>query len=225
VLSIGVFIQGRDMGSVVADMKSRVASRVQLPRDVELAWSGEFENQERAMARLAIVVPLSIVIIFVLLFDAFGAFRSALLVVANIPFALIGGVVALSLTGTPLSVSAAIGFIALFGQAVLNGVVMVSIFNQLVAGGTVPATAVHEGAMSRLRTVLMTTLLAMLGLLPMALSQGIGAETQRPLAIVVIGGLVSSTLLTLLVLPSAYLWMTRRYGVLHKRREERALAA
>ena len=135
VLSIGIFIEGRDMGSVVADMKARVSENVTIPNDIELGWAGEFENQERAMARLAIVVPLSILIIFVLLFDAFGSVKSALLIVANIPFALIGGIVALAVTGIPLSVSAAIGFIALFGQAVLNGVVMVSIFNQLIASG------------------------------------------------------------------------------------------
>ena len=176
------------------------------------------------MARLAIVVPLSILIIFVLLFDAFGSVKSALLIVANIPFALIGGIVALAVTGIPLSVSAAIGFIALFGQAVLNGVVMVSIFNQLIASGDTPEKAVHDGAMSRLRTVLMTALLAMFGLLPMALSRDIGAETQRPLAVVVIGGLVSATLLTLLVLPSAYLWAVRRYGSVQNRSSERDMA-
>ena len=212
VVSIGVFIQGRDMGSVVADMKARVVANVKIPSDAELSWSGEFENQERAMARLSVVVPLSILLIFVLLFDAFSSFRSALLIVANIPFALIGGIVALFVTGIPLSVSAAIGFIALFGQAVLNGVVMVTVFNQLIEAGRTPEQAVHEGAMSRLRTVLMTGLLAMLGLLPMALSHSIGAETQRPLAVVVIGGLISATLLTLLVLPSAYLWIVKRYG-------------
>ena len=212
VVSLGIFIQGRDMGSVVADMKGRIVSSIKVPSGVTLSWSGEFENQERAMARLSVVVPLSILLIFVLLFDAFGSFRSALLIVANIPFALIGGIVALFVTGTPLSVSAAIGFIALFGQAVLNGVVMVSVFNQLIEAGYTVEQAVHDGAMSRLRTVLMTALLAMFGLVPMALSHGIGAETQRPLAIVVIGGLFSATLLTLLVLPSAYLWVVKRYG-------------
>lgn len=213
VVSIGVFIQGRDMGSVVSDMKNQVAAGVDIPSTVTLSWSGEFENQERAMARLSVVVPLSIVLIFVLLFDAFGSFRNALLIIANIPFALIGGIVALFITGIPLSVSAAIGFIALFGQAVLNGVVMVSVFNQLIESGLTPEEAVHQGAMSRLRTVLMTALLAMLGLFPMALSHSIGAETQRPLAVVVIGGLISATLLTLLVLPSAYLWLVKRYGI------------
>ena len=223
VVAIGIFIQGRDMGSVVADMKARVEANVKIPSDVELTWSGEFENQERAMSRLAVVVPLSILLIFVLLFDAFGSFRSALLIIANIPFALIGGIVALFVTGIPLSVSAAIGFIALFGQAVLNGVVMVSVFNQLIAAGHSPEVAVHDGAMSRLRTVLMTGLLAMFGLLPMALSHGIGAETQRPLAVVVIGGLVSATLLTLLVLPSVYLWMAKRYGSVQNKSRDKGI--
>lgn len=212
VVSIGIFIQNRDMGSVVADMQAKVKSSVSIPNNVKISWSGEFENQERAMARLAVVVPLSILLIFVLLFDAFGSFKNALLIVANIPFALIGGIVALYITGIPLSVSAAIGFIALFGQAVLNGVVMVSVFDQLIAEGRTPEEAVQEGAMSRLRTVLMTGLLAMFGLLPMALSHNIGAETQRPLAVVVIGGLISATLLTLLVLPSVYLWVVKKYG-------------
>lgn len=224
VVSISIFIQGRDMGSVVTDMKEKVGSNVKVPNDVTLSWSGEFENQERAMARLAVVVPLSILLIFVLLFDAFGSFKSALLIVANIPFALIGGIVALFVTGIPLSVSAAIGFIALFGQAVLNGVVMVSVFNQLIEAGLPPEQAVHEGAMSRLRTVLMTGLLAMFGLLPMALSHSIGAETQRPLAVVVIGGLISATLLTLLVLPSAYLWIVKRYGALKSSAHDRELS-
>jgi len=212
VVSIGIFIQDRDMGSVVSDMQKKVTANVTIPNNTSVTWSGEFENQQRAMARLAVVVPLSILLIFVLLFDAFGSFKNALLIVANIPFALIGGIVALFLTGIPLSVSAAIGFIALFGQAVLNGVVMVSVFDQLIAEGKTPEEAVHEGSMSRLRTVLMTGLLAMFGLLPMALSHNIGAETQRPLAVVVIGGLISATLLTLLVLPSVYLWVVKKYG-------------
>ena len=154
------------------------------------------------MKRLMLVVPLSILLIFVLLFDAFESFKDALIIISNIPFAMIGGIFALLISGIPLSVSAAIGFIALFGQAVLNGVVMVSYINQLRQQGLDAYQAVFQGAMSRLRTVLMTALLAMLGLLPMALSQGIGAETQRPLALVVIGGLISATVLTLFVLPA-----------------------
>jgi cobalt-zinc-cadmium resistance protein CzcA len=176
-------------------MQSRVAQHVRLPEGYSITWSGEFENQERAMRRLAVIVPVSILIIFLLLFDAFKSFSSALVIIANIPFSVIGGILALWLTGIYLSVSAAIGFIALFGQAVLNGVVMVTLFNQLRASGVPLEQAVREGAMTRLRTVLMTALLASLGLAPMALSTGIGSETQKPLAVVVIGGLVTATLL------------------------------
>ncbi len=156
------------------------------------------------MKRLSIVVPLSLLLIFVVLFDAFKSLRAALLILVNVPLALIGGFVALYLLDIPLSVSAAIGFIALSGQAVLNGVVMLAVFQQLQAGGMPVLQSITEGAMQRLRTVLMTAMLAALGLLPMALSKAIGAETQRPLAIVVIGGLASATLLTLLVLPVLY---------------------
>jgi len=207
VVAIGVFIRDRDMGSVVADMQAQ-AKDIKLPQGYSITWSGEFENQERAMKRLMLVVPLSILLIFVLLFDAFESFKDALIIICNIPFALIGGIFALLLSGIPLSVSAAIGFIALFGQAVLNGVVMVSYFNQLKQQGMDSYQVVFQGAMSRLRTVLMTALLAMLGLLPMALSHGIGSETQRPLALVVIGGLISATLLTLFVLPTLYYYLS-----------------
>jgi cobalt-zinc-cadmium resistance protein CzcA len=147
-----------------------------------------------------------------LLFNTFHSVKSAVLILLNVPFAVVGGIVALWVTGIPLSVSAAIGFIALFGQAVLNGVVMVSCFNQLVDDGTEVRDAVCQGAMLRLRTVLMTAMLAMLGLLPMALSHGIGSETQRPLALVIIGGLLSATPLTLLVLPTFYLLLNRESG-------------
>ncbi|MBN9410002.1 MAG: efflux RND transporter permease subunit [Burkholderiales bacterium] len=204
MMAIGIFIKDRDMGSVVADMKKQVAARVNLPAGYTLGWSGEFENQERAMKRLSVVVPISLLLIFVLLFDAFKSFKTATLILVNVPLALVGGFVALWIFSIPLSVSAAIGFIALSGQAVLNGVVMLSVFQQLQARGLSVIESVREGAMQRLRTVLMTALLAMLGLLPMALSREIGAETQRPLAIVVIGGLVTATLLTLVVLPALY---------------------
>jgi heavy metal efflux system protein len=204
VVSIGVFIRDRDMGSVVKDMQALVDEKVKLSEGDEITWSGEFENQERAMKRLSWIVPLSIGLIFLLLFDAFGSVKSAFLIIANIPFAMVGGIIALYVMQVPLSVSAAIGFIALFGQAVLNGVVMVTYFNQLRSEGYELERAVVHGSLVRLRTVLMTALLAMLGLLPMALSRAIGAETQRPLAIVVIGGLISATLLTLFVLPTLY---------------------
>jgi len=207
VSAVSVFIKDRDMGSVVADMQQRVAT-IALPPGYLVTWSGEFENQQRAMQRLMVIVPISVFLIFVLLFDAFKSVRNALLILLNVPFALIGGIFALLLLGIPLSVSAAIGFIALFGQAVLNGVVMVSCFNDLRQQGLGPFDAVLQGALVRLRTVLMTALLVMLGLLPMALSRGIGAETQRPLAIVIIGGLITATLLTLIVLPTLYLAIT-----------------
>jgi len=205
VSAIGVFIRGRDMGGIVAEMRDKVEHGVTFPPGYYTTFGGEFENQQRAMTRLAVIVPVSVFLIFILLFNAFGSVKSASIILANIPLASIGGIVALYLTGIHLSVSAAIGFIALFGQAVLNGVVMVSNFADLRAQGLSPREAVTKGATLRLRTVLMTALLAMLGLMPMALSHGIGSEVQKPLAVVVIGGLVSATLLTLLVLPTLYL--------------------
>ncbi len=210
-MAIGIFIKDRDMGSVVADMKAGVEKNVKLPAGYALAWSGEFENQERAMQRLAVVVPISLLLIFVLLFDAFKSFKTAGLILVNVPLALIGGFVGLWVFSIPLSVSAAIGFIALSGQAVLNGVVMLTVFQQLQERGLSVIEAVREGSMQRLRTVLMTAMLAMLGLLPMALSHDIGSETQRPLAVVVICGLITATLLTLVALPALYVsWFSGR---------------
>ena len=209
VAAVSVFIRGRDMGSVVRDMQDRV-KRIALPAGYNVTWSGEFENQQRAMKRLLFIVPITVFLIFVLLFDAFKSIKHTLVILLNVPFALIGGIFALLVTGIPLSVSAAIGFIALFGQSVLNGVVMVTVFNQLREAGADPAEAVLRGALTRMRTVLMTALLAMLGLLPMALSHGIGSETQKPLAVVIIGGLISATLLVLVVLPTLYLALAQR---------------
>jgi cobalt-zinc-cadmium resistance protein CzcA len=207
VAAIAVFIQGRDMGGIVAEMQERVKSMVRFPPGYFTAWGGEFENQQRAMARLSLIVPVSIALIFFQLFNAFGSVKDAALVLMNVPFALMGGILALYVTGIHLSVSAAIGFIALFGQAVLNGVVMVSYFNQLRRAGVGAYEAARQGAMVRVRTVLMTTILAMLGLMPMALSQRIGSEVQRPLAVVVIGGLFSAAALTLIVLPVLYVML------------------
>jgi cobalt-zinc-cadmium resistance protein CzcA len=204
VVAIAVFIEGRDMGGIVKEMQQRVASSVTFPPGYYTQWGGEFENQQRAMARLAVIVPISIGLIFVLLFHAFGSLKHTALILVNVPLALIGGILALFLTGIHLNVSAAIGFIALFGQAVLNGVVMVSYFNQLRRTGIGAHDAAVEGSLVRLRTVLMTTLLAMLGLAPMALSHSIGSEVQRPLAVVIIGGLFSAAALTLIVLPALY---------------------
>lgn len=207
--AIGVFLRGRDMGSVVADAQRAVRDKLTLPEGYYITWGGEFENQQRAMSRLKIIVPVSVFLIFLLLFNAFKSVKDAVLTLLNVPFAVIGGIFALLVTGMPLSVSAAVGFIALFGQAVLNGVVMVTYFNQLRERGLPVREAVQEGALIRLRTVLMTALLASLGLLPAALSTGIGSETQKPLAIVIIGGLISATVLTLIVLPALYLMFNR----------------
>jgi len=208
--AIAVFIRGRDMGGIVQEAREKVAKNVVFPPGYYATFGGEFENQERAMKRLELIVPISVFLIFILLFNAFGSIRTAAVVLVNIPLAAIGGIVALYVTGIHLSVSAAVGFIALFGQAVLNGVVMVSYFADLRAEGHSPRDAVMTGAIVRLRTVLMTALLAMLGLLPMAMSHSIGLEVQKPLAVVVIGGLVSATLLTLLVLPALYYWVEQR---------------
>src|SRR5438094_986703 len=224
-------VHGRDMGSLVAEAERRVAAEVKLPPNSFLTWGGEFENQRRAMARLAIIIPVSIALILAILFHTFGSLRCALLILATIPFALVGGVVGLDVAGLNLSVSACIGFIALMGQVVLNGVVLVSQINALRAEGLGLRAAVEAGATRRLRAVLMTALLAALGLLPAALSTQIGSETQRPLAVVVIGGLVSATLLTLLVLPVLYTlvlsgrWVRRVPRPLGRRGDEALRAA
>jgi heavy metal efflux system protein len=201
-------VAGRDLVGFVEEARQRVTEHVKLPSGYYLSWGGQFENQQRAAARLAIVVPIALGLIFLLLFTTFASIRQAILVLANIPFALVGGVVALWLTGEYVSVPASVGFIALLGIAVLNGVVMLTYFNQLHARGLDMQQVVVEGAMRRLRPVLMTASIAAFGLVPLLYASGPGSEIQRPLAIVVIGGLVSSTLLTLVLLPILY----RRYG-------------
>ncbi len=199
-------VANRDIGTFVKEAQDKIARQVKLPPGYYIRWGGQFENQERAMQRLAMVVPLSILIIFLLLAATFGTTRHALLVMLNVPFALIGGVISLWVRGMYLSVPASIGFVALFGVAVLNGLVLVSYINKLADQGLDLETAIRKGACVRLRPVLMTALVGMLGFLPMALSHGAGAEVQKPLATVVIGGLVTSTLLTLVVLPVLYGW-------------------
>jgi cobalt-zinc-cadmium resistance protein CzcA len=202
---IGFNVEGRDIGSVVSEGQRKLAEQVHMPNGYRIVWSGAFENMQRAMARLQLIVPVTIAVIFFLLFTTFGSVRAATLVIMNLPLALIGGVLSLWITGQYLSVPAAVGFIALFGVAVLNGIVLVSYINQLRSEGQTREEAVIHGCQRRLRPVLMTALVALLGLLPMAFAQGIGSEVQRPLATVVIGGLFSSTLLTLIVLPVVYL--------------------
>ena len=197
-------VRGRDLGSFVSDAKREIEKNVPLPSGYYYRWGGQFENQQRAMARLAVVVPVVIVIIFALLFASFNSVKQALLILLNVPFASVGGIGALWLRHMNLNLSAAVGFIALFGVAVLNGIVMVSSINRLMRDGWTTEKAVKQGAVTRLRPVLMTALVASLGFVPMALATSAGAEVQRPLATVVIGGLLTSTLLTLVVLPSLF---------------------
>ncbi len=199
-------VRGRDIGSFVKEAQEKIEQQVKLPAGYYLTWGGQFENLQRASNRLLIVVPLAMFLIFVLLFTTFGSIRQALLIYTGIPFAAVGGILALFLRGMPFSISAGVGFIALFGVAVLNGLVMVSAINRLRSEGQPLEVAIREGAESRVRPVLMTALVASLGFIPMALATSAGGEVQRPLATVVIGGLITSTLLTLLLLPMLYGW-------------------
>ena len=203
-------VRGRDVDGFVRDATAAIERQVDLPAGYWIEWGGAFENQQRALARLAIIVPVTIFVIFVLLYTAFNSVRYAALILANVPFATIGGVVALAISGQYLSVPSAIGFIAVFGVAMLNGIVLVSFLNELRAKGLPLRDAVLRGTALRLRPVLMTASVAILGLVPMLLSRGIGAETQRPLATVVVGGLLSATFLTLVLLPVLYEWMESR---------------
>jgi heavy metal efflux system protein len=203
-------VRGRDLGGFVADVRRAVTSKVTLPDAYYVTYSGQFENQARATKRLALIVPLVLLLIAGLLYASFGTVRHALLVMLNVPFALVGGIGALWLRGIHLNLSASVGFIALFGVAVLNGVVLIAYINQLRAEGMDIDAAVRAGTDVRLRPVLMTALVASVGFIPMAISTSSGAEVQRPLATVVIGGLISATILTLLVLPTVYAWLEER---------------
>jgi heavy metal efflux system protein len=197
-------VRGRDIGSFVAEAQASIDREVTLPAGAWLEWGGQFENLVAAKARLAVVVPICFIVIFVLLYSTLGSVRYATMVFTGVPLALSGGIATLWLRGMPFSISAAVGFIALSGVAVLNGLVMVSFINELRASGRPLDEAIREGALTRLRPVLMTALVASLGFVPMAIATGTGAEVQRPLATVVIGGLITSTALTLLVLPALY---------------------
>ena len=206
-ITVEANVRGRDLGSFAADVQAAVAGGVDLPPGYSLAYGGQFENMERAGRRLAFVVPIALFLIFLLLYTAFNTVKPAMLIYFNIPLAATGGILALFARGMPFSISAGVGFIALFGVAVLNGVVMVSYFLDLRKQGATVDEAVRQGAERRMRPVLMTALVASLGFVPMALATSAGAEVQRPLATVVIGGLITSTLLTLFVLPSLYRWL------------------
>ena len=208
-ITVEANVRGRDLASFVSEAKALLDRELELPSGWHMDWGGQFENLEAASKRLAVLVPLALLLIFVMLYSAFGSTRLAALIFLNVPLAVTGGIVALALRGYPFSISAGVGFIALAGIAVLNGVVLVSTMRERTAAGMTPDEAARGAARIRLRAVLMTVTTDMLGFLPMAVSTSAGAEVQRPLATVVIGGLVTSTLLTLLVLPTVYHWFDR----------------
>ncbi len=208
-------VEGRDLVSFVDDARAKIEAEIKLPPGYYLTYGGEFENQQRAMKRLAIIVPIALFLVFIMLFVSFGSIRQAVIVMINVPLALIGGFAGLYFSGEYMSVPASVGFIALLGIAVLNGVVLVNYFNALVKNGYTIEEAVREGAMRRLRPVLMTAMIAALGLLPLLFATGPGSEIQRPLAIVVINGLISSTALTLVILPVLYILTMRKLHSLH----------
>ena len=197
-------MEGRDLVGFVEEGKQAIADNVALPEGYSLEWGGEFENQQRAAARLTLVVSVALALIAFILFLTFRSIKQTLIILSNIPFALTGGLIALWLTGEFISVPASVGFIVLLGIAVLNGVVMMSHFNYLISKGLEISRVVREGALRRLRPVMMTASICALGLVPLLLATGPGSEIQKPLAIVVIGGLISSTLLTLFLLPIIY---------------------
>jgi cobalt-zinc-cadmium resistance protein CzcA len=202
--SIKLSVRDRDLGSVVAEAQQKVGAQVHLPTGYRLEWTGSFENEKRAEKRLAVIVPVTILAIFFLLFIAFDSAKFAALIVLNVPYSAAGGLMALPLAGLHLSVAALVGFVALFGVSIQNSVILVSRIRELRREGGEIIDALKEGAASRVRPMVMTALMAMLGLLPMALSTGVGAETARPFAVVIIGGLVTDTLLTLFMLPLLY---------------------
>jgi len=203
-LTVTANVRDRDLGGFIAELQTKIDTELQLPAGYWLGYGGTFQQLQSARERLSLVVPLALALIFVLLFTAFGSARDAAIVFSGVPLALVGGVAALWIRDLPMSITAGVGFIALSGVAVLNGVVMVSFIRSLLAGGASLDVAVRDGALLRLRPVLMTALVASLGFVPMAFNVGPGSEVQRPLATVVIGGIVSSTILTLLVLPALY---------------------
>jgi cobalt-zinc-cadmium resistance protein CzcA len=200
-------VRDRDLGSLIGEAQRKVhAAFPKLPTGYHLAWTGAFESQQRAVKRLAVIVPITLLAIYFLLFTAFDSGKVATLILLNVPFAAVGGIFALPLAGLNLSVSSLVGFIALFGISIQNGVILVERIRELRRAGQGLAEAIHEGTVSRVRPVVMTALMAALGLLPAGLSHAVGAETSRPFAVVIIGGLVTATLLTLFILPVLYPW-------------------
>jgi cobalt-zinc-cadmium resistance protein CzcA len=208
--SVKANLRGRDQGSFVAEAQRKVAAQLRLPAGYHITWGGQFENQQRAVQRLKVIVPITAFLIFFLLFWAFKSVRKALLVLSIVPFTLIGGIVGLAAVGLHFSISAAVGFIAVAGISVQNGVIMVEKIIELGTAAGATADNAIDGAVSRLRPILMTALMAGLGLLPAALSHGVGSETQRPFAVVIVGGIVSATFFTLLLLPLAYVRFAKK---------------
>ncbi len=219
-ITVKFSVRDRDLGSTVAEAQQKVAAGFQLQDGYTMTWNGEFENQQRATKTLSQVVPVCLLVIFLLLFITFGNAKDSILTILNVPFALIGGILALHITGINFSISAGIGFIALFGVCIQNGVILISVFRKHLDEGMHLDEAIHEGVISRVRPVIMTALMAMIGLLPAAVSHGIGSETQKPLAIVVIGGLITATILTLLILPVIYAIV---YNFMHHRSNRKYL--
>jgi cobalt-zinc-cadmium resistance protein CzcA len=202
-------VRGRDLGTTVGEAIKQIAEKVKLPPGYSVGWSGEYESEQRAEKRLAIVVPLTILVIFIILYIMFRSYKWALLILLNVGLARVGGFLALVITGTYLSVSSGVGMLALFGVSVQTGVIMLEYINQLRARGHAIADAAVEGAVLRLRPIMMTMLVATLGLLPAALSHEIGSDSQRPFAIVIVGGLISDLLLSIVLLPTFYVWIAR----------------
>ncbi|WP_462265632.1 efflux RND transporter permease subunit [Mucilaginibacter sp.] len=219
-IAVKFSVRGRDLGSTIAEAQHKVGDAVKLSQGYTFTWNGEFENQVRASKTLSHVVPGCLIVIFLILYSMFGNAKDALLVIMNVPFALIGGILALHITGTNFSISAGIGFIALFGVCIQNGVILISVFRKNLEAGMRLDEAILQGVISRVRPVVMTALMAAIGLMPAAISTGIGSETQKPLAIVVIGGLVTATILTLLILPIIYNMV---YNLIHRRENRKLL--
>jgi cobalt-zinc-cadmium resistance protein CzcA len=207
---VGINVKDRDLGGFVAELQTKVGQKIKLPEGYFLEWGGQFQNMERALGHLKIIIPITVAAIFFLLFMLFNSVKFAVLIITVLPFASIGGIFGLFISGEYLSVPASVGFIALWGIAVLNGVVLVSCIRGLRENGMTVQQAVLEGTKQRFRPVMMTATVAMLGLIPFLISNGPGSEVQRPLAIVVIGGLITCTLLTLVVLPTIYHWFDEK---------------
>jgi heavy metal efflux system protein len=208
-VAIKYSVRGRDLGSAVEEAMKLVGSEVKLPEGYRIDWAGEYESQKRSQRRLMIVVPITILVIFIVLYAMFASAKWAGLILANVAIAPIGGLLALLMTGTHLSVSSGVGFLALFGVSVETGVIMLEYINQLRAAGHTIEAAATGGAVLRLRPIMMTMLVATLGLLPAALSRGIGSDSQRPFAIVIVGGLTGALLISIFLLPTLYVWVAR----------------